>query len=263
MPVIALLSDFGLDDHYVGTMKGVILGIAPEATLVDLTHGIEAQDILCGALQLAAAYRYFPADTIFMAIVDPGVGSGRRAIAARAGGFTFVAPDNGILSAVFDDTPPEAIVELLEPRYALPSVSRTFEGRDRFAPAAAWLARGTALPALGPARGEYVRLTIPRPVVTDDELAGEVLLVDRFGNLVSNITRNEFDAFARGHTVAIGAGSLAAIPLASSYSEMPDGQVCAILGSTGRIELSLKTASAAARLGAGRGLPVSVRRGRF
>ena len=140
-PTIAFLSDFGTRDHYAGTMKGVALGICPDATLVDITHEIPAHDVLGGALELAAAYKYFPAGTVFVAVVDPGVGSSRRGIAAEAGDSRFVAPDNGLLTLVFRETPPKRVVELTERRYARPSVSRTFEGRDRFAPAAAWLAK--------------------------------------------------------------------------------------------------------------------------
>src|SRR5687768_15028368 len=140
-PVIALLSDFGTRDHYAGTMKGVILNICPDVTLVDITHDVPAHDVLDGALQLAAAARYFPAGTIFLAVVDPGVGGARRGIAAEAGDYRFVAPDYGVLTAVLREFTPKKIVELTERRYARPTVSRTFEGRDRFAPAAGWLAK--------------------------------------------------------------------------------------------------------------------------
>src|SRR5262245_37417772 len=129
-PLIALLTDFGLRDHYAGTMKGVALGICPEAVLVDISHEIPPHDLVAGALELAACYRYFPAGTIFLVVVDPGVGTGRRGIAAEAGEYRFVAPDNGVLTLVFDETAPKRIVELTERRYARPTVSRTFEGRD-------------------------------------------------------------------------------------------------------------------------------------
>ena len=163
-PVIALLSDFGSRDHYAGTMKGVILNICPDATLVDITHEVPAHDVLDGALQLAAAARYFPAGTIFLAVVDPGVGSVRRGIAAEAGDYRFVAPDNGVLTAVLREWAPKKIVELTDRRYARPTVSRTFEGRDRFAPAAAWLAKGTQLTALGRPAPDYHKLEIPAAV---------------------------------------------------------------------------------------------------
>src|SRR5260370_3635342 len=162
-PVIALLTDFGTRDHYAGTMKGVVLGICPDAALVDISHEVPAHDVLAGALELAASYRYFPPGTIFLAVVDPGVGSTRRGIAAEAGGFKFVAPDNGVLTAVLDEHPPRRAVELSERRYARPTVSRTFEGRDRFAPAAAWLAKAIKLPALPPSARPLPHLTIPYP----------------------------------------------------------------------------------------------------
>src|ERR1700719_435661 len=126
-PIIALLTDFGVRDHYAGTMKGVALGICPDATLVDISHDLPAHDVLAGALELAAAYRYFPAETIFLVVVDPGVGSNRRGLAARAGDYTFVAPDNGVLSGVWEERPPSVVVELSERRYARSTISRTFE----------------------------------------------------------------------------------------------------------------------------------------
>src|SRR5262245_42842868 len=129
-PVIALLTDFGTRDHYAGTIKGVLLGICPDATLVDISHDVEPHDVLAGALELAATYRYFPVGTIFLIVVDPGVGSGRRGIAVEAAEYKFVAPDNGVLTPIFDDHNPKRIVELSERRYARPTVSRTFEGRD-------------------------------------------------------------------------------------------------------------------------------------
>ncbi len=141
-PLIALLTDFGSADHYAGTMKGVMAGICPDATLIDITHDIPPHDVTAGALELAAAYRFFPVGTIFLAVVDPGVGSARRGLAVDTGDYRFVAPDNGVLTVVSRETPPKKVVELTERRYARPTVSRTFEGRDRFAPAAAWLAKG-------------------------------------------------------------------------------------------------------------------------
>src|ERR1700687_3201299 len=179
-PIIALLTDFGLRDHYAGTMKGVALGICPDATLVDISHDVPAHDVVAGALELAACYRYFPPGTVFLVVVDPGVGSSRRGIAGETGEYKFVGPDNGVLSVVFDETPPKRVVELTERRYARPTVSRTFEGRDRFAPAAAWLAKGVDLSTLGRSAGDYQRVAIPVPDVTGESIAGEVLRVDRF-----------------------------------------------------------------------------------
>src|SRR4030095_12256940 len=140
---------------------GVALGICPDATLIDITHDLPPHDVLAGALELAACYRYFPSNTIFLVVVDPGVGSARRGIAAEAGDYRFFAPDHGVLRVVFDEPPPRRIVELTERRYARATVSRTFEGRDRFAPAAAWLAKGVELSALGRPISEYHKVDIP------------------------------------------------------------------------------------------------------
>ncbi|HXW06280.1 MAG TPA: SAM-dependent chlorinase/fluorinase [Vicinamibacterales bacterium] len=259
-PIIALLSDFGTLDHYTGTMKGVVLGLAPEATLVDITHDIPAHDILAGALQLAASYKYFPGGTIFLVVVDPGVGSGRRGLAADTGDYRFVAPDNGVLSAVFQESPPKRIVELTERRYARPTVSRTFEGRDRFAPAAAWLTRGIQLSAFGRALTDFVRLDIPQPVVDADRLAGTVLLVDAFGNLVTNLDRRSVESFAKNGPVQIVAAGQPVPRLVSTYSEIGEGEVCALFGSSDRLELAAHAGSAADRLGAGRGAAVEIHR---
>lgn len=259
-PVIALLSDFGSRDHYVGTMKGVILGIAPDVTLVDITHDIPPHDVLDGALELAAAYRFFPAGTIFLAVVDPGVGSARRGIAADFGDYRFVCPDNGLLSAVMRDGQPKKVVELTERRYARPTVSRTFEGRDRFAPAAAWLAKGIQLPALGRAVSSIHRLDIDQPVVNGNEMGGTVLRVDRFGNLVTNIDRKSFEKFSGGGSVQIDAGGTTVGRIVATYADIGSGEVCALFGSTDHLELAANAGSAAEMLELGRGAPVRISR---
>ena len=148
-PLIALVTDFGLQDHYVGVMKGVMLGLCPDAQLVDISHGIPPQDIVGAALELEAAYRYFPPGTVFLVVVDPGVGSARRALAIDTGAHRFVGPDNGVLALAATATSGRRVVELINPQYARPTISLTFEGRDRFAPAAAWLASGVDVSAFG------------------------------------------------------------------------------------------------------------------
>ena len=258
-PVIALLTDFGTRDHYAGTMKGVALGICPDATLVDISHDLPAHDVLGAALELAAAYRYFPTGTIFLVVVDPGVGSGRRGIAAEAGDYKFVAPDNGVLTAVLDEHPPKRIVELTERKYARPTVSRTFEGRDRFAPAAAWLAKGIELAALGRSAGAIHRLDIPKPQVAADRIDGQVVRVDRFGNLITNIDRRTFDKIADG-PLDIRVGSHAVPRVVSTYADVAPGEVCALFGSTDHLEIATNGASAAASLDLGRGASVHVAR---
>lgn len=259
-PVIALLSDFGSRDHYVGTMKGVILGICPDVTLVDITHDITPHDVLDGALELAAAYRFFPAGTIFLAVVDPGVGSARRGIAADFGDHRFVCPDNGLLSAVTRDAQPKKVVELTERRYARPTVSRTFEGRDRFAPAAAWLAKGIQLPALGRAVASIQRLDIPQPAIGSDEMQGAVLRVDRFGNLVTNIDRKLFEKFSQSNGIEIAAATHRIARVVATYAEAAAGEVCALFGSSDHLEIAVNAGSASDRLSLSRGAPVTIRR---
>jgi S-adenosyl-L-methionine hydrolase (adenosine-forming) len=259
-PVIALLSDFGTRDHYAGTMKGVMLTICPDATLVDITHDVPPHDVLDGALQLAAAARYFPAGTIFLAVVDPGVGSSRRGIAAEAGDYRFVAPDNGVLTAVFREWPPKKIIELTERRYARPTVSRTFEGRDRFAPAAGWLAKGIQLTALGRPAPDYHKLDIPLPQIDEATINGVVLRIDRFGNLVTNIDRRSVESAARSGTMAVSAGGHTVGRLVATYADIQPGEICALFGSTDHLELAANSESAADRLQLGRGAPVEVKR---
>jgi hypothetical protein len=259
-PVIALLTDFGTRDHYAGTMRGVALGICPDVVLVDITHDIPPHDVLAGALELAASYKYFPAGTIFLAVVDPGVGSARRGIAADAGGYRFVAPDNGVLSLALKETPPKRVVELTERRYARPTVSRTFEGRDRFAPAAAWLAKGIELPALGRTLTSWHALQVPEPVVSDAQIVGEVLRVDRFGNLVTNIDRRTFERFAEGGHIEVTAGPQTVGKIVATYAEAEPDSVCAVFGSTEHLEIAVNGGSAAERLQLGRGARVVIER---
>jgi S-adenosyl-L-methionine hydrolase (adenosine-forming) len=258
-PVIALLTDFGMRDHYAGTMKGVALGICPDATLVDITHDVPPHDVLAGALELAASYKYFPAGTIFVVVVDPGVGSTRRGIAAEAGDYKFVAPDNGVLTLALEEHAPKKVVELSERRYARPTVSRTFEGRDRFAPAAAWLAKGIDLGALGRPAGAIHRLDVPQPDVKAESIAGEVLRVDRFGNLITNIDRKTFDKLAGG-PLDIRVGEHQVSKVVSTYADAALGEVCALFGSTDHLEIAANGSSAASALDLGRGASVQIAR---
>ena len=256
-PVVALLTDFGTRDHYASAMKGVVLGLCPEVTLVDITHDIDPHDVLAGALELAAAFRYFPDGTIFLVVVDPGVGSARRPLAAEAGGYRFVAPDNGVLSLVFREAAPTRVVELTERKYARPSVSRTFEGRDRFAPAAAWLAKGLELSALGRTLTAWTTLDVPEPVVTDAQIVAEVLRVDRFGNLITNLDRRTFERFA-GADIEISVGTPAVRKVVATYADAAPGSVCALFGSSEHLEVAVNGGSAAERLQLARGARVTV-----
>lgn len=259
-PVVALLTDFGTRDPYVAAMKGVVLSICPDVTLVDLTHDIPPHDVRAGARTLAACCAYYPAGTIFVAVVDPGVGTPRRAVAVDVGDYRLVGPDNGVLGAVCDRLPPKKIVELTDRKFQRPTVSRTFEGRDRFAPAAAWLAKGTAMTALGRAVHDLTRITWPVPVVTADSIAGEVEAVDRFGNLISNIERTAIEPLLRAGPIAIRLGDHDIPRLVATYGEAGPGDVCALFGSTDHLEIAVNGASAFGHFAAGAGTPVTVRR---
>lgn len=259
--MIALMSDFGGRDHYAGVMKGVVLTICPDAVLVDISHELPVHDIPYASRELAATYKYFPPGTIFVVVVDPGVGSARRGIAADVGEWRFIAPDNGVLTAVFHEAPPKKVVELTERRYARPTVSRTFEGRDRFAPAAAWLAKGIQLAALGRAISDYVQVDLAQAVLDGNEIRGTVVRIDRFGNVVTNVERRMCEKLAAtdgGLVIAVGDRSVDRV--VSTFSEIAVGEVCALFGSTDHLELATQAASAADVLGVGVGATVSVRR---
>jgi S-adenosylmethionine hydrolase len=258
-PTVALLTDFGTRDHYAGTLKGVVLGVCADATIVDISHDIPAHDVRAGALELAACYRYFPHGTVFLVIVDPGVGSARRGIAADVGDYKFVAPDNGVLSAVFRESPPKKVVELTERKYWRPTVSRTFEGRDRFAPAAAHLAKGIALVSLGKSISNFHTIDLPVPVATANALTGEVQRIDRFGNLITNIDRRTFEQFAAGGTIAVVAGGHDIPRMVETYADAPAGEPCALFGSSGHLEIAINAGDAAAALRLARGAAVQVR----
>lgn len=260
-PIIAMLSDFGTRDHYAGVMKGVALSICPDAVLVDVSHELPVHDIPHASRELAATYKYFPVATIFLVVVDPGVGSARRGIAADVGDWRFVAPDNGVLTGVFHEAPPKKVVELTERRYGRPTVSRTFEGRDRFAPAAAWLAKGIQLPALGRAISDYVHIDLAQPIVNGSEVLGSVVRIDRFGNVVTNVERRmceKLSASEGGLHINVGNRSISRV--VSTFSEIGEGEVCALFGSTDHLELAAQAASAADVMGVNVGAAVSVRR---
>jgi S-adenosylmethionine hydrolase len=256
MSVITLLTDFGTKDAYVAIMRGVILGINPAATIVDLCHDISPQDVEEAAFVLSSAYPYFPGDAIHLIVVDPGVGSERRAIAACTPRGTFIAPDNGVLSYVFARESVSQIVHLTNPRYWLSPVSDTFHGRDIFAPAAAHLSLGLALADLGPTISDPVRFDIAEPQIQEDgTIVGQVLYIDGFGNLITNIPGERLPA-RRALRVRI-AGQNVAGPL-RAYAEVRDGELLALVDSSGYVEIAVRNGSAAATLRVGRGAAVAV-----
>ena len=257
-PVIALLTDFGLRDHYVAAMKGVMLGICPDATFLDVTHEITPQDVLEGALELEAVARYLPPGTVVVGVVDPGVGSLRRGIAIEAGGLRFVGPDNGLFSLAVGPRTPDLAVEITNGAFMRDSISRTFEGRDRFAPVAAWLARGAHVSECGPVASDLVALTVPRAVVTPERIDGVVLREDRFGNLMTNIRRDDLSVVGLQASVRVADTTITA--LSATYADVAHGALCALVGSTDRLEIATNGGSATAILGVARGAAVHVLR---
>ena len=257
-PLITLTSDFGLADGYVGAMKGVILSIAPAAALVDLTHQIPPQDVRAGAYALSQAAGEFPAGTVHLAVVDPGVGGPRRALAVRARGCLWVGPDNGLFTHVLGD--PAAAAEarqLSHTGLARPDMSATFHGRDLFAPAAAHLASGFPFAEVGPPVTDPVRLAAPQPRRDGADLIGEVVHVDGFGNLITNLPAAMLDALPGRPTVRVEADTVVA-GLSATYGSVPDGDVVALIGSGGLLEIGVNGGSAADTLRLGRGSLVTV-----
>jgi len=245
-------------------MKGVIASIAPRATVIDITHGVPAQSVVAGALALRESWAYFPARTVFLAVVDPGVGTTRAPIAIETrAGARFIGPDNGLLWLAANQAGIKRIVKLTSARHRLTNVSATFHGRDIFAPAAAYLWRGTPISALGPMLRptSIVPLELPRPVASAREVRGEVIYVDAFGNLVSNIDRQVAEQFrTRFHqkslSVRIKRG--AAMRLFHAYGDAPKGVPLAIFGSFSLLEVAIRDGNAALHFAAGPGTPVSL-----
>ena len=260
-PIITLTTDFGTRDPWVGIMKGVILGICPEARLVDISHDIGPQDVLEGALCLEASARFFPRGTVHLAVVDPGVGSSRRPLALRAGGQCYVGPDNGLLSLILDDGGPVEAVELTREKYRRLPASQTFHGRDIFAPAAAHLASGVPLERLGPVVTDPVRLSVPSSRHDNGLILGEVIGADRFGNLLTSVTANDLAALEGPRAPVVEIGGVRVGAPVTAYAKAQPGGMGAVVSSTGRLEVFVREGSAQAALGLGRGAPVVVKRG--
>jgi S-adenosylmethionine hydrolase len=256
-PILTLTTDFGLSDHYVGAMKGVILGICPAARMVDITHDITPYEITEGAFTIAQAYRTFPKKTVHLVVVDPGVGTARRPILVEAAGQYFIGPDNGVLSMIYGRE--KAKVRLIaNERYFRKPVSQTFHGRDIFAPVAAHVAAGVLPSRMGKAIEDYLRPAFQQPVQVGKRMwNGQVLKVDRFGNLITNYHVDEFPGLER-RPFAFGVGPQQVGVLARNYAETGAGEVFAIVGSSGYYEISVREASAARATGCGAGSPVEL-----
>jgi len=258
-PIITLTTDFGLADHFVGTMKGVILNIAPHARIVDISHEAPAWEIPDGAFTIAQAYSYFPKKTIHVIVVDPGVGSARRPILVETPNHFFIAPDNGVLSMVFAREERLKVRHITADKLFLKPTSRTFHGRDVFSPVAAHLASGVPPARVGRQIDDFLRLSFHKPSRTGKRVwTGTILHVDRFGNLITNLHAGDFPRLAAGEGFELSVGLEKLTHLAATFSDGEPGELLVIAGSSGYLEIAVNQASAARRLGCGSGAPVEL-----
>lgn len=260
--IITLTSDFGLSDPYVAMMKGVILSINPSAVVVDLTHMVRAGSIAQAAFLLYEAFVYYPMGTVHLAVIDPGVGGSRRPIAAAAEGHFFVGPDNGLFWPVIQDDPESSVVRLQDSRFFLPAISRTFHGREIFAPVAAHLSLGVALESLGPLIEDPVRLLLPKPRMSQDLLYGEIVRVDNFGNLITNIPSKDLGQFLGSGRARFEVGNLVIRRLSGTYGEVDEGEPLALINSSNMLEIAVNLGRASEYIGVKNGeiigMPVKV-----
>jgi S-adenosylmethionine hydrolase len=256
-PIITLTTDFGFSDHFVGVMKGVILGIQPAAQLVDISHGVQPYDIADGAFTIAQAYRYFPKKTVHVVVVDPGVGSARRPLLAEMAGQYFVAPDNGVLSLILAREKTK-VRHITNQQYFLHPVSRTFHGRDVFSPVAAHLASGISPAQFGRRIEDYIRASFDEPTPTAKHVwRGAILKTDHFGNLATNFHVDQFPT-VRTQAFALNVGLQIITRLALTFSECAAGELFVVVGSSGYLEVAASQGSAAKALGCGAGSPVEL-----
>lgn len=260
--IVTLLTDFGTRDHYVAAVKGVLLTINPTLLLIDITHNVAPQNIREGAFLLASAFKYFPEGTIHLAVVDPGVGGKRQGLAAATERHLFVGPDNGLFDWVFALEPPRQVVALENPDYQLPQPSTTFHGRDLFAPAAGHLSLGLPLEKLGPPIDYRMRFPTRLILQEQDELEGEIIYVDRFGNLISNIEVPHSERRRQLQDLQVFLGTQQLLIGPTTYEEAPPLSPFVLIGSSNLLEVSVRNGSAHEITGCGVGTSVSVHRQR-
>ena len=262
--IVTLTTDFGLVDHFAGALRGVLLDVFPEVRIADITHAVQAYDVLDGALAISESYKYFPGGSVHMVVVDPGVGSERRPILATAGEHYFVAPDNGVLSLVYAQAESVLVREITSSHYFRQPVSSTFHGRDVFAPVAANLAKGVDPAKFGDEITDYVRFAAPTPKrAPDGSLRGIVLKIDRYGNLITNIRASDAPELLGNDPppfrIVLGKSEITEIR--SHYAQGAPGEVFAIVGSMGFLEISVNRGTAAKQLGIVKGTEVAIRMG--
>lgn len=254
--IITLTTDFGYKDPFAAEMKGVILSINPHAVIVDITHSIEPQDIEEAAYVIGSSFSYFPPGTIHIVVVDPGVGTGRKALILDAGGCYFVGPDNGVFSHIFCFSRPVKGVHINEEKYMLSKESLTFHGRDLFAPVGAWLSKGLPPGEFGPFAKDFVTFTVPRCEVAHGAISGEVIYIDRFGNAITSIMGDDLTLFT-GHYVAEINNSI--IQPVKYYAEAAGDRLCCLVNSSGRLELFVNKGNAAVQFGIRKNDKISAR----
>jgi S-adenosyl-L-methionine hydrolase (adenosine-forming) len=259
--LVTLTTDFGLNDHFVGAMQGVILSINPQAQIVDICNAVNSFDVLDGALTIAQAASYFPSDTLHVVIVDPGVGSQRRPILVTNEKHVFLAPDNGVLSLIYERSERLSVRHVTAEHYFLQPVSQTFHGRDVFAACAGWLSKGVETSKFGEEITDYIRFAAPKPKPVDERsFKGVVLKTDKFGNLITNITAKDipqlFEATPPSFKVVVGKAEITKIK--NAYAQATPGELFGILGSMGYLEISANRAAANRLAGADRGSDVTV-----
>ena len=258
--IITFTTDFGLTEHYVGTMKGVILNINPSVHLVDISNLVQSYDVLDGALAISQSYRYFPSNTIHLVIVDPGVGTSRRPLLVRSEKHFFIAPDNGVMSFVYEQEERLEVRHITSEHYFLQPMSNTFHGRDLFAAIAGWLSKGIESSSFGEVITDYVRFAAPKPkVMAPNTIKGVVLKVDKFGNMITNIRPQDlpqlFEPEAR-FRIIIGKSEIT--KMKTAYAQGTPGETFAILGSLGYLEIATNRGMAARMVGADKGSDVGV-----
>ncbi len=237
--IITVTTDFGLNDYFVGVMKGVILSINPDVCIVDINNNIRRHDIMQGAFSISSSFRYFPSGTIHLVVVDPGVGSRRRAIVVSCEGHYFIGPDNGVFTFLFQESNDYQIYEITNSSFMCDSISFTFHGRDIFAPVSAHLSLGKPISAVGKEVFDPVMLDINPPIITENRIIGEVIYVDTFGNLITNI---KADLISEGCDVVVSGLKVGTIK--DSYSSVKEGEVVALIGSSGYLEIAVNKGSA-------------------
>lgn len=255
--IITLTTDYGLNDHLVGALKGVILKINPDATIVDITHNVAPFDLLDGALAIGSAYSYFPPRTIHVVVVDPGVGTDRRPLLVTAENQYYVAPDNGVLSMIFEREENVVVRHVTAEHYYLQPVSRTFHGRDIFAPVAAWLSKGWQTNSMGEEVTDYKKFAMPKPKTADGVVKGIVLRVDAFGNLITNFRTEDLPESATSNgEVKFQVGTHTVSRMVPTFASGNAGEPVAYVGSSGFVEIAVNKGNASRTLSIGRGTAV-------